>query len=187
MSTSSVGRPGKYQRSAGGLLAALVITVVAIGALLWFMGLFRDDVDNRPDRVDYLETVSEAQDAKLSPIYPAELPKGWIATGFDVVPGDNPTFEIRLLTDSDKFIGIRQEAEDVSTLIRQYVDEDASATDIYSARGSVAEAWQGYEDDGGDSAYASEVDGETVLVYGSASAADLREVIDSLTTEALDD
>lgn len=187
MSTSSVGRPGKYQRSAGGLLAALVITVVAMGGLLWVMGLFRDDVDNRPEAVDYLQTVGEAQDARLAPVYPAALPDGWIATGFDVTGGEQPTFEIRLLTDDDNFVAVHQEAADASDLVREYVDEDASVTDIYTARGSVAEAWQGYEDEGGDSAYASEVDGETVLVYGSADAADLQEVVDSLTTAPVSD
>lgn len=189
MSTSSVGRPGKYQRSVGGLVAALFITVVAVGGLLWFLGLFRADVDNRPAPIDYLETVGEAQDAKLSPVYPASLPAGWIATGFDIdsgtASGKRPVLEIRMLTDDDKFLAIHQEAASATELVRKYVDEDASATDIYTADGSVAEAWQGYRDSGGDSAYVSEVDAQTVIVYGSAPAADLEELVDRLTTAPL--
>ena len=56
-----------------------------------------------------------------------------------------------------------------------------------AAEGSVAEAWQGFEDDGGDTAYAAEVGDRTVLVYGSASPADLQDLIERLTTEPVAD
>lgn len=184
MSTSSEGRPGRYQRSVGGLVAALVITVAAVGGLLWFLGLFRADVDNRPEAIDYLETVGEAQDAKLSPAYPSSLPKGWIATGFDIDIDNrkSPVFEIRMLTGDDKFLAVHQETTSATALVTKYVDQDASATDIFTADGSVAQAWQGYKDAGGDSAYVSEVDGQTIIVYGSASPADLQDLVDRLTT-----
>jgi len=178
MSTSSVGRPGRYQRSVGGLVAALVITVVAIGGLLWFLGLFRADVDNRPEAIDYLGEVRAAQQAKLGPVYPSSLPHDWIATGYDFEPG----LQLRMLTGDGEFVGILQEKAPVSELVRDSVDEDATATDIYTAHHSVADAWQGYKDSGGDAAYASEVDGQTVLVYGSASAEELEDLIDRLTT-----
>lgn len=177
MSTSSVGRPGKYQRSVGGLVAALVITVAAVGGLLWFLGLFRADVDNRPEAIDYLGEVRAAQDAKLDPVYPSSLPEGWIATGYDFEPG----LQLRMLTGDGEFVGVVQEEAPIAELVRDNVDEDASATDIYTAHGSVAEAWQGYEDAGGDTAFASEVGGRSVLVYGSASAEELEDVIDRLT------
>ena len=183
MSTSSEDRPGKYQRSAGGLVAALVVTVVAVGGLLWVLGLFRPDTNIRPEAIDYLEIAGEAQDAKLDPVYPASLPKGWIATKFEVEPGTEPALEIGLFTDDEEFVGIQQESASASELVRTYVDEDASAIDIYSVRGSVAGAWQGYEDEGGDTAYAAEVGDRTVLVYGSASPEELQDLIGRLTTE----
>lgn len=182
MSTSSVGRPGRYQRSVGGLVAALVITVVVIGGLLWFLGLFRADVDNRPEAIDYLGEVRAAQQAKLAPVYPTSLPRGWIATGYDF----QPALQLRMLTADGEFVGIVQEKATVDELVRDNVDEDASATDIYTAHGSVAEAWQGYEDDGGDAAYASQVDGQTVLVYGSAPPGVLEDLIDRLTTDPVE-
>ncbi len=186
MSTTSEGRPGRYQRSPGGLVAALLMTVVAIGGLLWFLGLFRPDTDIGPDHVDYLEIAREAQQADLEPVYPVSLPKGWIATAYDVTAVDTPSLEIRMLTGDDDFVGIHQEEASVSELVRRYVDEDASTSDIYSTSGSVAEAWQGFEDDGGDTAYASEVGDQTVLVYGSASAEELQDLIDRLTTKPLE-
>ncbi len=183
MSTSSVGRPGKYQRSAGGLVTALLITVVAVGGLLWVLGLFRSDTSIRPDEVDYLAIAGEAQDAELAPVYPASLPDGWFATAYEIQPGEEPVLEIRLLTGDDDFAGIHQSSASASELVRTYVDEDATPTDIYSDADSVAGAWQGYEDEGGDTAYAAEVGGKTVLVYGSASAEELQDLIGRLTTE----
>lgn len=187
MSTSSVGRPGKYQRSAGGLVAALVITVVGVGGLLWVLGLFRSDTELEPETVDYLGIVGEAQDSRLDPVYPGSLPDDWQPTAFRVEPGSKPAFELNLLTDDDNFVGIRQESAAVAAMLEEYVVEETSPTDVYSSPGSVAEAWQGYEDEDGDTAYATEVGDQTVLVYGSASPAELQGLIDRLTTDPVDE
>jgi len=186
MSTSSVGSPGKYQRSVGGLAAALVLTVVAVGGLLWLLGLFRSDLEIDPERVDYQPIVGEAQDAGFAPVYPDSLPDGWTPTGYQVVPGEQPAFEMNLLTEDDEdFVGIRQDDAAEADMLAEYVVGELAPTDIYSVRGSVAEAWQGYEDEDGDTAYVSEVGGETVLVYGSASPEELQDLIGRLTTEPI--
>src|SRR5690606_5078466 len=49
MSSEPTGRPGRYQRSAAGLVASLVVTVAVIGAVLYFMGAFRNDYETRPE------------------------------------------------------------------------------------------------------------------------------------------
>lgn len=186
MSTSSVGRPGKYQRSAGGLVAALLITIVAVGGLLWVLGLFRSDLEVEPDEVDYLRIVGEAQDAGLEPVYPESLPGDWIATAYDVTAVEEETFELRMLTEDDEFVAIHQEAASTSELLREHVDEEPSPIEIFTVDGSVAEAWEGYEDDEGDTAYATEVGGQTVLVYGQVSPEELQDLIGRLTTDPVD-
>lgn len=186
MSTTRVGRPGKYQRSFGGLVAALVLTVVGVGALLWFLGLFRSDLEVDPEQIDYLRTVEEAQDSRLRPVYPTSLPDGWIATGFDVQAGKDPVYEIRLLTDDEEFVGIHEEDASVSELLERYVVEETVGIEPYGSPGSVAKAWTGYSDEEGDTAYASEVHGRVLLVWGSASAEELQDVIDRLTDAPLD-
>lgn len=177
------GRPGKYQRSAGGLVAALVTTAVVIGALIWLMGLFREDTQIDPDKVDLDATVAEVQDAGLKPVYPASLPDGWTATAAEV-PADQDGFEIRMLTDDGKFVGIRlAKGASVLELLHTYVDEDPAEEATYTADGSVAPTWRGYSDAGGDSAYAAQLPRHlVVLVYGSAPAAELQDVVDRLTT-----
>lgn len=55
---------------------------------------------------------------------------------------------------------------------------------------SVAPEWQTWTDEGGDTAYVAELGAgrraETVIVYGSASAAELQRVMELLTTEPVD-
>ncbi|WP_370290835.1 DUF4245 family protein [Nocardioides sp.] len=183
------GKPGRYQRSAVSLVTSLVVTILAVGAVLTFMGAFRNDYERRPDRVDYLDTVRTLQQAQQRPVYPASLPQGWTATGVDVPTPDDPGTMIRLLTDSGRFIGVRQEDASPLSLTRKWVDEDPETVEGYTVPASVAtpvaREWKGWADSGGDSAYTAEIGGTSVIVFGSASRADLREVVDSLTTAPL--
>ena len=186
MSSTGEGRPGRYPRSVGGLFVALVVTVVGVLALLAVLGLFRNDLEVEPDRVDYLGTVEGAQDARLEPVYPAELPEGWTATGAEVPPGEDPAFEVRLLTDEERFVGIHQETDtSPGDLLAALVDEDTSEAEGYRTSQSVAGEWEGFTDDGGDTAYVAELGRQTVIVWGSAPAEDLQRVIDLLTQAPL--
>jgi hypothetical protein len=182
--TDPPGRPGRYQRSASGLVASLLVTVLALGALLYFMGAFRNDLEIEPDEVDHLDTVAAAQQAGLQPAYPAELPEGWIATGVDVVPGEDASVTIRMLTDDERFVGVHQEDASSTALLTRWVDEEAQPADGYEVPAAVqrpvAREWEGYTDEGGDTAYLATVGEETVIVFGSAPAEDLQAIIDGL-------
>ncbi|WP_158296667.1 DUF4245 family protein [Nocardioides albidus] len=181
------GRPGRYQRSVVGLATSLVVTVVAIGGLLYVMGAFRHDLEVEPEAVDHLEIVRSAQRAGLDPIYPAALPKGWIATGVDVPTEDERGFMVRLLTDDERFVAVRQEDASPGALLSRWVDEDTEKRAGYTVPASVgspvAREWKGYADSGGDSALVAEVGDQTVLVFGSAPVEDLRTIVDALVAE----
>ena len=187
--TEQAGRPGKYQRSAFGLVVALVSTVVVVGLLLWVMGLFRHSGDVKPQHVDYRSIVVDAQQGGLTPVYPTSLPSGYFATQARV-PDDGDGFEIDLLkgdtADAD-FIGIRvAKRAGLAQLVDEEVDKDATGAASYDVPASVpqplARTWDGYRDDNGDTGYAASAGGLNVLVYGSAPTADLQRVVDSLTT-----
>ncbi len=176
---------GRYERSASGLLIAMVVTVVAVGAIVILRSLLSTDVEIEPDNVDYLEKVAQAQGAGLEPVYPPTVPEGWQATGAEVTPGDPPGFGLTFLTDDDKFIGLRQVDDDVDDLLEEEVDESTDEGDPFEVSGSVASTWETYSDDGGDLAYAAEVGEMIVLVYGSADREDLEQLVGSLTTRPL--
>lgn len=182
---SESGSPGRYARSANGLVASLIITVLAVGAFLLFRSLTSTDLEIEPEAVDYLATVELAQDAQVTIAYPPTLPKGWIATNVTVVPGERPEFGLSILTDSGTFAGIRQEDTSLEALLKTYVDEETTAGEPLEVDAALDSTWESFSDDGGDLAYASEVGEDTLLVYGSASAADLRTLIELLTTETL--
>jgi hypothetical protein len=179
-------RPGRYQRSGNGLVGAMLITVVAVVAFVGFRTLVSDEPDVEPEAVDYLETVGLAQDGDVEPVYPAALPDGWIATRAEVLPDAPPGFDLAMLTDDEAFVGMVWSGEPIDDLLVERVDdEDVEDAEPLTVDGSVARRWEGYADPGGDLAYAAEVGDHAVLVYGSASADDLRAIVESLTTAPL--
>ncbi|HET9422985.1 MAG TPA: DUF4245 family protein [Nocardioides sp.] len=179
-------RPGRYQRSGNGLLGAMLITVAAVVAFVGFRALFTDEPDVKPDEVDYLEPVGLAQDADVEPVYPAELPEGWIATRAEVLPDAPPGFDLALLTGDEEFVGMVWSGERIDDLLVERVDdEDVEEAEPLTVDGSVARRWDGYSDPGGDLAYAAEVGDHVVMVYGSAPEEDLRAIVESLTTAPL--
>jgi len=179
-------RPGRYQRSGNGLLGAMLITVVAVVGFVGFRALVSDEPDVKPEDVDYLEVVGQAQDADIEPVYPADLPEGWIATRAEVLRDDPPGFDLAMLTDDEQFVGLVWSVEPIDDLLAERVDdEDVEDADPLTVEGSVARQWDGYADPGGDLAYATEVGDHSVLVYGSAPEEDLRTVVESLKTAPL--
>ncbi len=183
------GKPGRYQRTTGGLIGSLLVTVVGVGAVLAFMGFFRNETEIEPEAVDYLESVEAAQQSGLAPVYPSSLPEGWFATGVDIVPGDRPVFMIRLLTDDGRFAAVRSEDTSPLALLGAWVDEETRPADGYRVPASVADPvatdWDGYTDEGGDTAYVAEREDDTLIVFGSAPAEDLQTLIDVLSTASL--
>lgn len=177
------GRPARYPRTTNGLIGSLIVTLLAVGAFVALRALNRDDLEVKPTPVDYLSTVGFAQEAGVDLVYPASLPKGWIANSQDYVPGDHPAWGIGMLTDDGRFVGLRQEDAPLDDLLHTYVDQDPQSQPPVHVRGSVAGVWKSFSGSGGDWAYSAEVDGDNVLVYGSASPTDQRRLLELLTTE----
>ncbi|WP_205471339.1 DUF4245 domain-containing protein [Nocardioides sp. SYSU D00038] len=180
---SESGAGGRYHRSANGLIASLVVTVLAVALFVVLRNANRTEPVLEPESVDYLDVVAQAADGGTDLVHPRRLPEGWIATSIDLDRAPEPGWGIGILTDDDTFVGLRQEDADVRDLVEEYVDENAVTEDPIEVPGAIAPTWQGWSDDGGDLGWSAEVGGETVLVYGSASAADQRTLIGLLTTE----
>ncbi len=170
-------KPGRYQRSSNGLIGAMIVTLLAIGAFVLVRSLTRADLEVEREPVDFAAAAEAARGAGFDVIAPAELPAGWIATAVDLQQTDPPLWGISALTDKDTFVGLRQEEESVSDLVELNIDEDAAEGAPLELDSVVGSTWQTWTDEGGDTGYAIEYGDETVLVYGSASAADLQEFI----------
>ena len=103
-------RPSRYDRSFGGLLAAMVVTVLFVAAYVGFRALTRDQPDLEPD-VDYASCVAYLQEADVSVVYPQDLPSGWRASVIHFARGTPPAWRLGLLTDDDEFVGVVQEPD----------------------------------------------------------------------------
>jgi hypothetical protein len=185
--------PGRYSRTTGGLLAALVVTALLVVAIV-VVNSFGKDASFETGPIDYVGPVQQAQDSGVQLVYPAELPKGWVSTSIDFVPGARPAWGIGMLTDDGRFVGIRQEDSDVEDLLAAYVDEHAEPGDESTFDSDLQTgAWQTWADRGGDLAFTAtlkggdrSVLGDTVMIYGSASRDDQEQLISLLTMDDLD-
>jgi hypothetical protein len=190
------GPAGRHDRSYGALIGALLVTVLVVVGFVGLRALNRDELEVRPQPVDYSEPVAAAQDAGFTLVYPTRLPDGWIVTNLDFERGEHPAWGMDLLTGDGSFVGLRQEDADVDDLLSTYVDESPSKGETVTLDSAVATSWQAWSDEGGDRAYSARVasveggsgqdPGATLLVYGSASAQEQAELIGLLVTEPLE-
>lgn len=174
---------GRYQRSTSGLVGALIVTLVVIGAFVAFRALNRERLEIKPEAVDYLGSVRYIEEAGDSVAYPPTLPKGWICTTAHYTPGRDPEWDLGTLTASGKFVGLREEDASVDELVRSLVDENAAEGAPVRLDSPIAPEWRTFTDPGGDYAVVVERDDETLIVYGSAGEQEIRDFAASLVSK----
>lgn len=185
--SESQEKPGRYQRTTGGLIGSMIVAVVVVLGVVVFRETFRDTPEFEPESVDYLPAVAALQGEGRQVAYPPELPDGWMVTGIDVEPGQRPSWSMALLTDDDKYVGIHQRDEDIDRLVEEHIDENATEGEPVRLDSPIASEWTTYSDDGGDHGFATTITTdageESLLVYGSAPTEDLEALIGLLTLD----
>ncbi|HEU5035481.1 MAG TPA: DUF4245 family protein [Nocardioides sp.] len=179
------GQPSRYQRSFGGLIGSIIVLVLVVLGIVAFRGAFRTTPEYEPDHIDYRSLVVSIQQTGVTPAYPAELPDGWYVKDATFDPGERPVLDLALTTADDHFAGLHEEDEDVDELVDTYVGTDATEGETVAIDSAVAPRWRTFSDPGGDHGYAADVEGQTVLVYGSAPEDELHSLVESLTTDRL--
>jgi len=178
----SEGSGSRYQRSFSGMVGAMIVTLVVIAAFVLFRALNREELEVRPEQVDWQGSVKYIQSQGGAVWYPSAQPAGWTATSAEYKPGARALWDIGFLTDDGEFVGLHEEDASVDELISELVDEDATEGDEVV----LAEVtWRSFTDDGGDYGLATEHGSETVVVYGSEDPEVIRDLAASLTTEPL--
>jgi hypothetical protein len=169
---------GSYQRSASGLLGAMVATVLAVVAFVAFRGLTRDNEPTAVPTVDWHISYQAARaDNKLQVLAPSgSLPSGWKATSVSYLPGAEPAWHLGLLTSKGKYVGIDESRDNLADVVRDKVNGTVSRGDVVTVDGST---WRVYTGSGGDYALGRTVQHsgrtESQLVGGSAPPATIRE------------
>ena len=176
------GRP-RYQRTSGGLVGAMLVTVLAVLGFAAFRAVTSDNEPTPVRAVDYAAVVQAARAEKaLLVLAPDRLPLGWKATSATYDGGTSPTWHLGILTDDRDYVGVEEARTDVETLVEKHVDADAERGDDVTVAGVT---WQTWTDAGGDYALARTVDGpegveQSVLVVGSAPEGDVRDLAGDL-------
>ena len=175
---------GRYQRSSGGLIGALIVTVGGVVAFVVFRALTSDDEPTPVRAIDYSAAVQGARaDGKLTVLAPDRLPLGWKATSATYNRGVSTTWHLGMLTGDTKYVGVEEARESIDDLVEEHVDENAKRGKDVTIGG---QKWQTWTDTDGDYAVARALDGpkgaeESVLVVGSAPERQVRQLAGSLT------
>jgi hypothetical protein len=176
-------KPGRYQRSSGGLVGAMIITVLAVLAFTAFRAVFRDNEATPVRSVDWQASVKVARAEKeLFVLAPATLPSGWRATSATYSPGASPSWHLGTLTDREKYVGVEEGRSSVKDLVEQHVDAQAERGKDVTIAGQT---WQSWSDAGGDYAVARSARStggavESWIVVGTAPENEIRDFAASL-------
>ena len=76
----------------------MVVTLLVIVVFVALRAVSRTQPDIKPQAVDYLTVASAAREAGHRVVYPAALPRGWMATSVEFVPGEPPGLGLGMLT-----------------------------------------------------------------------------------------
>lgn len=168
---------GRYQRSAMGMVGAMIVLLAVIVGYVAFRAVNRNEPESPVRAVDYQQTLEYARgEADFAVLAPAALPDGWRATSVEFVP--SPTrWHLGLLTDGDRYVGLEQSRAPLTDLVHQYVDQNPSQGKPVQVEG---EAWRTWTDAGGDTALGRTDGGVSTLVVGTAGLDTLVDFTESL-------
>ena len=158
------GQAGRYQRSAGGMVGAMIVLVALVVAWVGLKALTTQDPQSPVRTVDYardVPAVKKAADFDL--VAPASLPEGWRATTVSFADRPVQHWHLGVLTDRDRYVGLEQGGQSVRAMVEEYVDKAASRgapVDVAGRR------WATYTDAGGDLALVRRTGPTTTLVVG---------------------
>jgi hypothetical protein len=163
------GRPGKYQRTFGGLVGSIVAAlglIAAIWGLTWFQ--HRDQAEPAPT-VDYQAELAQARSAApFAVLAPHPAPAGWRATSVSW-DGTRPeyTWHLGFLSGSGtdaEYIGVEQSNADPADVVPAATPADQPGPSVAIA----GDAWQTLTSDTETAIVLTERD-VTTVVTGTAS------------------
>jgi hypothetical protein len=168
-----------YQRSAGGLIGAMIAVLLFIGAiwgLTWFER--RPSPDPTPT-IQYAAALAEARaEAPFHVVAPAPVPAGLRATSVEWQgTGARKTWQLGFLTPQDEYVGLYQGTGPAGAFIAAHTpaSQPGSPALIRNAQWLTLSA-----SDRGEHAFVRTAHGVTIVVTGTASPSVLRQFVAAL-------
>ncbi|HNA98748.1 MAG TPA: DUF4245 domain-containing protein [Marmoricola sp.] len=177
-------RGGHYERSALGLIGALLVTLLVVAGFMIFRGAFRDNKPVPTRAVDHQIWLERGQsDGQLVMAAPREVPSGWTVTSASYDGGLRPVWRMGMLTDEKKFVGLVESLDSLDPLLQKHMQENPQSTGTKQVAGRD---WKSFTAAEGDAALALELtsprgEPEILLVYGDAGIEQIREFAADLT------
>jgi hypothetical protein len=160
------------------MIGAMAVLLLTVGAFVVFRDVNRDDPPSPVKAVDYRGEADYARDAATFDLLaPRKLPEGWIATSVTFTQVEEQAWHLGCLTDERHYVGLEQADRPVSSMVEDFVDQDAVQGDDVEVAG---ETWETWSDDGGDLALVSDSSGVTTVVVGRVPEETLAEFITTL-------
>ena len=171
-------QPGRYQRSFAGMVGAMILLLVVIAAFVIFREANRTEPADPVEAIEWRGAASYArQEADFALLAPRRLPDGWIATSVRFGRQDEQSWHLGLLTDERSYVGLEQTEDSPSTMVEDFVDEEAERGEDVVVDGATWEAWSDEEDE----ALVREGKDVTTLVVGTVSQEELVEFLGTLS------
>jgi len=159
------GTPGRYQRSATGMVGAMVVLLLVIAGFWLLRETFRTTPEGAVRSVDYARTAEYARaQASFDVLAPTTLPPEWRATSTSYLPPPGERWHLGLLTGSQEYVGLEQARHSVASMVEEYVDPEATREGTVRVGGAT---WRVYADEGGDRALVRREGELTTLVVGT--------------------
>jgi hypothetical protein len=176
-------RSSGYRRSAGGLIGAIIVALLAI-AFVWGLTRFQHrDVANPTPTIDYADELSSARDqAPFDVLVPDPAPEGWRATSarWDGV-GPEYSWHLGFLTSESRdadYVGLEQGNAAPSEFVGAATPADQPGAPVEID----GQKWQTLtSDDGQETALVLAGVHETTVITGSAPEDDLVSFAETLS------
>ena len=136
-------QPGRRETSVAGLVGALLVLLVGVGAFVVLRDVNRVDPADPVRTVDYAAPARFAQQAaQFELLAPRRLPEGWVATSvrFEDDP-EEQSWHLGLLTDEQRYIGVEQAQRTIEAMVEDFVDEDATQVGEVDVDGTTWSRW----------------------------------------------
>jgi hypothetical protein len=157
-------QPGRYQRSFGGLIGAMVVLLLVVGAFVVFQDVTSREPANPVQAVAYQRTAQYARrQASFRLLAPPRLPQGWRATSVGFTPPPKEHWHLGVLTNQNRYVGLEQGTITPAAMLKKYVDKHTAERGPVSVAGRT---WHTWTDSGGDVALVHRAAGATTLVEG---------------------
>jgi hypothetical protein len=171
-------QPARYDRSFGGMIGALLVLLLLVGAFVLLHQLNSSEPANPAKPVDYSTPARYARGtATFDLLAPRRLPSGWIATSVRFQNGRDETWHLGCLTGERRYVGLEQEDAPLSSMLEEFVGKDAERGADVPVAGRTWETWTTPDD---DRALVRETDAVTTVVVGRVPQSTLETFIGTL-------